>query len=101
MKAIILALALLAPTAASADTCTQIAQIAERLMELRQENVPIVDILAMVSDPEAIRDLVVLAYKEPLEKSEYRKRQAAINFGNQFFILCVELEEEKVEGISL
>ena len=103
MKKIIIALAMLATTplaAAPADECVLISQIAERIMELRQENVPITEVLAMTSSPEVIRDMAILAYKQPLQKLQSDKQRAIVDFGAVFYITCTEIEFED-EGIPV
>lgn len=93
-----LATMLSTPVTAS-DTCLYVAQLAEAIMEIRQENIPITELLSAVEDPETISGMAILAYKHPLQKMPSAKKEAIVNFGTLFFIVCTENEEP--EGIAL
>jgi len=101
LTAFILAALLSAPAAAEVD-CILIAKVAEKIMEHRQQNMTTTQILDMVEEPEAIRDMVILAYRQPLEKSKERKQEAVVEFGLLFLKVCAESEKEQAqEGIRL
>ena len=100
MNKILFALILLLPAQAMAENqCILYAQLAEKIMEIRQENVPIHELLSLVDDPDSIKDLAIIAYKIPVKKLQSDKRNAAVEFGNLVFMVCEENKEP--EGISL
>lgn len=100
MRNLLFAIALLLPMPVMAeDSCYWLAKLAEQIMELRQQNVPITQILDSVDDPDSIKAIVLMAYKMPMQKLPSKKHDIAVEFGNLFYVVCAENEEPK--GISL
>jgi hypothetical protein len=98
LTAFILAALLSTPVMAS-DRCTMVAELAEVTMELRQQNTPITELLKHPNTSEFSRDIAILAYKQPLGKTDTQKRSAVVEFGLVFLEVCLNAEKE--EGIML
>jgi hypothetical protein len=89
---------LLSMPAFASDQCIQIAKIAQLVMEIRQQNTPITELLSGVENPASIKGMAILAYQQPLQKLDSQKQKAIVDFGSLFFIMC---SKDEPEGISL
>ena len=89
---------LLSMPAFASDQCIQIAKIAELVMEIRQQNTPITELLSGVENTASIKGMAILAYQQPLQKLDSQKQKAIVDFGSLFFIMC---SKDEPEGISL
>jgi len=89
---------LLSMPAFAKDTCIDIAKIAELIMEIRQQNTPITELLSEVENPASIKGMAILAYQQPLQKLDSQKQKAIVDFGSLFYMICSKKEPE---GISL
>ena len=102
MKKLLLTVAtLLAVTStAQADTekCTFISESAELIMQLRQSNAPIADVLKITEDFEVLLELVIKAYETPRYNSEEYKDNAIIDFSNLAMVSCLQSFKEVTTG---
>lgn len=100
MKKLILA-AMIACTAvpayaASDDTCKTMSRLAEAIMKSRQARVPLSKMLDLVSNAEgmsasgkeAVRPLVILAYKSPAFEIAENQDKAVADFVNSAEVSC-------------
>ena len=102
MKKLLLTVAtLLAVTStAQADTekCTFISESAELIMQLRQSNAPIADVLKITEDFEILLELVIKAYEAPRYNSEEYKADAVTDFSNLTMVTCLQSLKEVTTG---
>lgn len=91
MNKLILTLAILLPTAAMADddNCEGVGELAQVVMEVRQSNVPISEVIK--ASP-GFKKLILEAYKEPVWSAERNKKEAALKFRNKFELACYQMD---------
>lgn len=100
-KTVLCFLLLLAPAIAMADdveVCSEFADSAKMIMELRQQGVDLSEVMKRkaIKDFELGRKIVLLAWGQPLYSTEEYKVRAVMQFKNEVFRQCmVGLEEAK------
>lgn len=88
MKKLILLIALLLPLSVSAqEHCARNAELAFKIMTIRQNGYPLADILSKVSG--SVRVIVIESYKRKLEKTGTAKEYAAASYRDEIYMLCV------------
>lgn len=102
MKHAILLTVLLSTSAAQAaeptkeDLCSAWGKMAAKIMELRQDDAPMSDVMKIAakgSISERQRKLVIAAYNEPAFVSDGRKKQAADSFRNKIELECFKSKD--------
>lgn len=92
-KLMILAVMMMVALNASAketDTCKNIAEVAETIMDARQSGVSVVDMMEIAGDNDLMKKMVIYAYKQPkYNGAEFRRKEIA-SFKNEFYIACYE-----------
>lgn len=81
------------PVLADVETCTKFASLAERIMQVRQDGVPLSEVLNVGSDPEVkelIKSLALVAYKTPRYYGDEAKSEAITNFSDKALLQCLE-----------
>ena len=75
------------------DVCSVRSQIAERIMELRQEGMPMREVMDSVDQNSEISDLTIvminMAYGETAARSDRYKQLQKTEFGNAFYQNCM------------
>ena len=81
------------------ESCEQVGSLAEFVMELRQEGVPMKDQwerATKLGDPvfeEWMKKVLVIAYDGPKYTSKRYQKQAASEFGSRAFVECLKAEK--------
>jgi hypothetical protein len=81
-----------APVSADVEICTEYADLAERIMQIRQDGVPLSEVLSVGSEPEVkelIKTLALIAYKSPRFYGEDAKGIAVSEFSNKVLLQCL------------
>lgn len=77
------------------NSCEQWYEVGHGIMSLRQSGMPITKIMNRIGEsPEGknpIAEMVKLAYKSPVFETEEAKEKAAVEFGNQMYLICSKL----------
>jgi hypothetical protein len=68
--------------------CTSYSEIATSIMEARQLNAPIVNIIKAVGGEAALLEIIKKAYSEPLYSTKEYKKTAVVSFSNDIFLAC-------------
>lgn len=97
LKTIALSLLALVGTAAAAGDdgrCEKVAELAEMIMNARQEGVPMVAMMKNSSPGEGASDLsrmlIVAAYEKPGFSTKENRRRAVVEFQNDVYLQCVK-----------
>jgi len=101
MKKLLLAVVVLGLTgqavASKEEFCAGVSGLAEEIMGVRQNGVPISKLVEAISkldqEPqlkEYTKKIIVTAYDEPRWSTEQHKQQAVTEFGNMTYITCIE-----------
>ena len=80
------------------DKCELISTVSGAIMEVRQRNVPIQEVLNLAKEIEtefgvsydALHGLIVYAYKQPRYSTEKNQRNAVTDFKNETYITCIK-----------
>lgn len=81
------------------ESCEQVASLAEFVMELRQEGVPMKDQWERATksgDPvfeEWLKKVLIIVYDGPKYTSKRYQKQAASEFGSRAFVECLKVEK--------
>ena len=90
----IIAAAALALTATSAiaeeNTCKKIGKLAESIMDARQMEISVVDMLGTANGNKIIERIVMDAYDQIPYVTEERKRKQTLRFSNKWELVCVK-----------
>ena len=75
------------------EACTELAKLAEVVMEKRQEGVAMPEMMAVVTDPEhdLIRTMIVNAYEEPRWNSASIRHQTICEFRDSWYLKCYKI----------
>lgn len=79
--------------------CKDISLGAEKLMEHRQTGAPMAEIMESVARQEEAsanlgKIIVKDAYSEPLWRTEEAKQRSIVEFGNKYYLKCLDQMEE-------
>ena len=80
---------------ANKELCTAISDNASLIMELRQSNAPLSDVLEVVDGITLLEELVMEAYKEPRYSSDEYQSNAIADFGNLAMLNCLQSFKER------
>jgi len=95
MKKAILVIALLSSMPATAQVsefCKSITDISETIMEKRQDGVKMIDMLNLVKDNDAVRNIVIDAYDFPKFSIDENKREMVSVFSDRWLMACIKNE---------
>ncbi|MCP3909128.1 MAG: hypothetical protein GY712_14060 [Oceanicoccus sp.] len=95
MKKTILALTLIASMPATAQVsefCKSIADMAETIMEKRQDGVKMIDMLNLVKDNKLIETIVLDAYDFPKFSINENKQEMVSDFSDRWLMACIKNE---------
>lgn len=103
MNKIITALALTATLSFTAqadeaiDTCTGLSALANKIMEMRQENISMADMHNVLKGNDVSIALLRDAYKKPAYSTSLNKQRAIDTFKNDVFLVCINNIDSKVD----
>lgn len=80
------------------ELCTVVSDNATMIMQLRQGNAPLKDVLDAVKGVEMLEELAMSAYKKPRYSSEEYKTGAIADFGNLAMITCLQAFKDRVKS---
>jgi hypothetical protein len=95
MKALILTTTLLATTPALAEdkpSCSDLAGLAQTIMEVRQNGVDMVKVMEVAGDTELYRQLIIMAYEQPKFDTARYKQERISEFKNMVYRECLQAE---------
>ncbi len=96
MKALILAAAAaLTLTAAQAQDCKMIGDLAEKTMEARQVGVPMSKMMEIAKDDRLLKTIIIDAYKKPRFSTDEFQRSATVDFRADWEVACYEVKNKK------
>lgn len=101
MKKLLTTLALTATLSFSAiaddavDTCVGYSALAEKIMEMRQENISIADMYSVLKGNDVSIALLKEAYKKPAYSTVVNKQREIDAFKNDTFMVCIQTMGEK------
>ena len=97
LTALTLAILMALSTTASADRCKGVADLAEAMMNARQEGVPMQAVMAGATTP--IHEIMVVeAYEAPrYTTKEFQKRETQ-NFSDKWYMSCYKVAAEMKES---
>ena len=99
MKHLILAAAAaLTMTAANAQDCKGLGDIAEKLMELRQAGGALSDIMSNPELSSLTKRMAIDAFKKPRFSTEEFQRSAITDFRSEWEVACYEVRNKKKGG---
>jgi len=73
-------------------SCEKMHEVASMIMEVRQQGVPITEIIKATSSSPSFHALIREAYKKPLYNTTTYKEEAINEFANSVYLICMESE---------
>lgn len=98
MKALALILAIISPLAyaqSAHQTCDELATVAQRIMELRQNSEPFQSTMYRVRESDQLRLVVLDAYTVPVFFWHDDKKREKVKFGDYWYRKCMKDYQEK------
>jgi hypothetical protein len=93
MKKLLLVVSLMLPLSAAADTCTEIASMAEAVMKNRQAGVDVV-VMMDIANKSEVKDIatqmIIEAYKRRAYRTEQYQLEAVREFKNEVYLICLQ-----------
>jgi len=77
---------------ANQNECNTLHRVATKIMEVRQQGVPITQVIEATSSSPSFHGLIREAYKIPLKEYQSGKETAINEFANKVYLVCVEAE---------
>lgn len=90
LTALTLALALATTAQADQKICTDLSELAEKYMTLRQQGVPMSDVMETAGDSRIIQGIVIDAYDSPRYSTERTKTRQRQDFRNDVYLECIK-----------
>jgi len=84
------------PVTAEEDVCVSLAELARDLMELRQDGVPLSDLMKIAKGEELLRLLALDAYRESRFSSKEYQDLAVTDFSDKWALACYNEREELI-----
>jgi hypothetical protein len=79
------------------DTCTGLSALANKIMEMRQENISMADMHNVLKGNDVSIALLKEAYKKPAYSTVVNKQREIDAFKNDTFMVCIQTMGEKRE----
>lgn len=93
-----LALAITGTALAQEDKCKIVGDLANSVMDARQAGVAMSDIMALPSNTNLTRKMVIEAYKRPRFSTEEFQKSATADFRAEWEAACYSLPSQKRSG---
>ena len=80
------------------DLCVGYSVLAEKIMEMRQENISMADMYNVLKSNDVSIALLKEAYKKPAYSTVANKQKEIDTFKNNTFMVCIQTVGDKVEA---
>lgn len=74
-------------------TCEDIGELSEKIMEARQLNIPISNLLKPVNGNELFTTIILDAYESTAFRAEENRKDAAARFRNKWELACIKVRQ--------